>query len=72
MSDSDAVGQTRNEIVRAYWESVDRSSARSFRNLTPAQRRKEYATEDRLLDAYAQCLPAVPVTRCPICGEVLE
>jgi hypothetical protein len=72
MSETESVSQERDRIVKAYWDSIGRSSAAGFRMLTSAQRKREYAKEDRLLDAYGRCLPAVPISRCPFCGTVLE
>ncbi|MCB1790422.1 MAG: hypothetical protein KDJ24_09015 [Gammaproteobacteria bacterium] len=72
MDDWEAMVKQRDELVRQYWESKRQTSWPVFQTLTSAQRRREYAKQDRLLDQYGEILPAVPVSRCPICGEVLS
>ena len=69
MDDWEAMVKQRDELVRQYWESKRQTSWPVFQTLTSAQRRREYAKQDRLLDQYGEILPAVPVSRCPICGE---
>lgn len=71
MNDADR-GRKRNELIQKYWESKRQTSWPVFQTLTSAARKREYAKQDRLLDRYGNTLPAVPVSRCPECGELLS
>ena len=62
----------RNELVRRYWDSELKTTAPHLQKLSVNQSRREYALQRKLLDEYGEALPAVPVSRCPVCGKVLE
>ena len=64
--------EERKQLIEAFWASERRTSWPVFQTLTSGQRKKEYAKQDRLLDEYAERLPFVPVSRCPLCKTVLQ
>jgi len=72
MSAYDADAKKRDLLVKSYWESFAKTSWPVFQTLTSEQRGKEYKTQYRILDEYAEVLPFVAVGRCPFTGEVLE
>jgi hypothetical protein len=64
--------EERDELVHRYWESERKTTAPYLRQLSVNESRREYALQRKLLAAYGEGLPAVPVSRCPVCGEVLQ
>ena len=62
----------RQRLISAYWESRRQTSWPIFDTLTSEQIRNHYGEQDRLLKEYAERLPFVEISRCPICDAVLE
>lgn len=62
----------RYKLVQQYWASEAKTSWPNKEKLTSNQARREYAKQEKLLAEYGECLPAVPISRCPFCQTVLE
>lgn len=72
MKDSFFTAEERQQLISRYWR-VYRQTAWPIRDtLTPDERVAAYEAEEALLREYAERLPYVSISRCPICGTVLE
>jgi len=67
-----SVEDDRREIVKRYWDSEQKTSWPNKEKLTTNQVRREFALQEKLLERYTELLTAVPVSRCPFCGVVLN
>ncbi|GAM09400.1 hypothetical protein OR1_01678 [Geobacter sp. OR-1] len=64
--------KVRKIIVDRYWEIV-RLTSHPYRDaLSSKQISDLYKEEDDILEEYAEILPFLPISRCPICNGVLE
>jgi hypothetical protein len=72
MSASLLTAQDRDRVVHAYWETRRESSSSSFAEASASHRTAVYNRRSELLDEYGKGLPAVPISRCPFCGRVLQ
>jgi hypothetical protein len=64
--------EVRQKLLEAYWASQLKTDWPGRESLDETQLKREFNRQDRLLAEYAEWLPSVPVSRCPLCQEVME
>lgn len=62
----------RDVLMEQYSQSERLTSWPLVGKLEIGAARREYDRQGELLRQYAQALPAIPISRCPLCGEVLR
>lgn len=72
MSDAPLTPTERRLLVDRYWDTVRQLSWPHVDGLTDAQAKELMAMRDGVLAEYAERLPRVPLSACPLCGTVLE
>lgn len=72
MSDTPLTPLERRQLVEKYWDTIRQLSWPHVDSLSEAQAKELIALRDGVLAEYAERLPRVPVSACPLCATVLE